>query len=100
MDMEDIMTANGSPNRGQKIYQTRGRTKVNRFHGIGVNRCKRFFMALFVDKKKNCFHCPNQASVAILTKGRSLSALIMKLVRRLTWCAAKRNFIIHAKHAT
>ena len=49
-------------------------------------------------KKRIIFHCDNAATVAIISKGRSKSSYIMKLMRRLTWCAAKGNFIIHAKH--
>lgn len=49
-------------------------------------------------KKRILFHCDNEATVAIINKGRSKSPAIMKLMRRLTLCAAKGNFIIHAKH--
>jgi hypothetical protein len=49
-------------------------------------------------KKRIVFHCDNKATVAIINKGRSKSPTIMKLMRRLTWCAAKGNFVVHAKH--
>jgi hypothetical protein len=48
--------------------------------------------------KRILFNCDNEATVAILRKGRSRSPLIMKLMRRLTWCAARFNFVILAKH--
>ncbi|XP_053399481.1 uncharacterized protein LOC123556521 isoform X1 [Mercenaria mercenaria] len=49
-------------------------------------------------KKQIRFHCDNQATVDIINKGRSKSSLIMKLMRRLTWCAVKGNFIVHARY--
>ena len=48
-------------------------------------------------KKRIVFHCDNAATVAIISKGRSKSPFIMKLMRSMTWCAAKGNFIVHAK---
>jgi hypothetical protein len=45
-------------------------------------------------QKRVLFHCDNQATVAIIRKGRSKSPLIMKLMRRLTWCAARNNFVV------
>ncbi|CAC5411936.1 unnamed protein product [Mytilus coruscus] len=36
------------------------------------------------------------ATVLIIKKGRSKSLEIMRLMRCLTWCSAKYNFIIHA----
>ncbi|KAI0216052.1 hypothetical protein LSAT2_031886, partial [Lamellibrachia satsuma] len=48
--------------------------------------------------KKILFYCDNEATVHIINKGRSQAQPIMKLMRRLTWCAAKGNFIITAKH--
>jgi hypothetical protein len=49
-------------------------------------------------QKKILFHCDNEATVAILKKGRSKSPHIMRLVRRLTWCSATGNFLVLAKH--
>jgi hypothetical protein len=49
-------------------------------------------------RKRILFHCDNMATVAIINKGRSRSPLIMKLMRRLTLCAATGNYIVHAKH--
>ncbi|CAG2199581.1 unnamed protein product [Mytilus edulis] len=43
--------------------------------------------------KRILFHCDNMSSVYIINKGRSKCNVIMNLVRRLTWCAAKFNFI-------
>ena len=48
--------------------------------------------------KKILFYCDNEATVHIIMKGRSKIQHIMRLMRRLTWCAAKGNFIILAKH--
>ena len=48
--------------------------------------------------KKIIFYCDNEATVHITNKGRSKVQPIMRLMRRLTWCAASRNFIIIAKH--
>jgi len=48
--------------------------------------------------KKILFYCDNEATVHIINKGRSQAQPIMKLMRRLTWCAARGNFIITAKH--
>ncbi|CAG2199550.1 unnamed protein product [Mytilus edulis] len=42
--------------------------------------------------KRILFHCDNMSSVYIINKGRSKCNVIMNLVRRLTWCAAKFNF--------
>lgn len=50
--------------------------------------------------KKILFHCDNLGTVQIIRKGRSRSPLIMKLMRRLTWCAAKFNFIVLAEHVS
>ncbi|XP_033744158.1 uncharacterized protein LOC117330047 [Pecten maximus] len=44
------------------------------------------------------FMCDNIATVAILHKGRSKSAHIMPLMRRLTMCAARNNFVVMATH--
>ena len=46
------------------------------------------------------FYCDNEATIHIIMKGRSKIQHIMRLMRRLTWCAAKGNFIIMAKHIT
>ena len=48
--------------------------------------------------KRILFYCDNLATVFIINKGRSRAQPIMKLMRRLTWCAAKGNFVIIAKH--
>ena len=44
------------------------------------------------------FWCDNEATVAIVRKGRSKCLEIMKLMRQLTWCAARNNFHFSAKH--
>ena len=49
-------------------------------------------------RKRICFHCDNLATVHILSKRRSKTPMIMKLMRRLTWLAAKHNFFIYSKH--
>ena len=48
--------------------------------------------------KKIIFYCDNEATVHIINEGRSKVQPIMRLMRRLTWCAASGNFIIIAKH--
>ncbi|CAG2233319.1 unnamed protein product [Mytilus edulis] len=48
--------------------------------------------------KRILFHCDNMSSVYIINKGRSKCNVIMNLVRRLTLCAAKFNFVVHAVH--
>ena len=48
--------------------------------------------------QENSVHCDNLSTVCIINKGRSHAQPIMKLMRRLTWCAAKGNFVIIAKH--
>lgn len=48
--------------------------------------------------KRILFWCDNEATVAIVKKGRSKCLEIMKLMRQLTWCAAKNNFHFSAKH--
>ncbi|VDI05554.1 Hypothetical predicted protein [Mytilus galloprovincialis] len=48
--------------------------------------------------KRILFWCDNEATVAIVKKGRSKTLEIMKLMRQLTWCAAKYNFYFSAKH--
>ena len=49
-------------------------------------------------RKKILFWSDNEATVAIVKKGRSKCLEIMKLMRQLTWCAAKYNFHFSAKH--
>lgn len=49
-------------------------------------------------RKRISFLCDNLASVHIINKGRSKSANIAPLIRRLTLCAAKQNFVISVKH--
>lgn len=48
--------------------------------------------------KRIVFMCDNSATVSIIQKGRSKSAHIMPLMRRLTWCAATYNFSVLSKH--
>ena len=43
-------------------------------------------------------HSDNQATVAIINKGRSSSLPIMSLLRRLTWITVTHNFIIRAAY--
>ena len=50
------------------------------------------------NRKRILFHCDNMYTVQIINKGRSKVKVIMKLLRRLTWCAAKHNFTVHAQH--
>ena len=50
------------------------------------------------NRKRILFHCDNMSTVQIINKGRSKVKVIMKLLRRLTWCAAKHNFTVHAQH--
>ena len=49
-------------------------------------------------QKRILFHCDNQATVEIISKGRSKVDYIMPLMRQITWCAANHNFTVHAKH--
>lgn len=44
-------------------------------------------------KQRIVFLCDNQSTVAIINKGRSKCPTIMTLVRRLTYCAARYNFM-------
>ena len=44
------------------------------------------------------FHCDNLSTVNIINKGRSKVKVIMKLLRKLTWCSAINNFFVRAKH--
>ena len=48
--------------------------------------------------KRILFWCDNEATVAIVNKGRSKCLEIMKLMRQLTWCAASFNFYFSARH--
>ena len=48
--------------------------------------------------KRILFHVDNAAFCAIISKGRSRSAPIMNLMRKLTWCSVINNFVIHALH--
>ena len=48
--------------------------------------------------KRILFYCDNLTTVFIINKGRSQAQPIVKLMRCLTWCAAKGNFFITAKH--
>ena len=43
------------------------------------------------------FYCDNEATVHIINKDMYKVKPIMRLMRRLTWCAATGNFIIIAK---
>ena len=49
-------------------------------------------------RKRILFRCDNLGTVNIITKGRSKSPLVMKLMRKLTWSSAVNNFTVHAKH--
>lgn len=49
-------------------------------------------------QKRVLFWCDNEATVAIVKKGRSKCLRIMSLMRTLTWCACKYNFHFSAKH--
>lgn len=44
------------------------------------------------------FMCDNIATVQVINKGRSKSAPLMQLMRRLTLCAMMNNFVVTAKH--
>ena len=48
--------------------------------------------------KRILFHCDNISTVHIINKGRSSAQNIMRLMRKLTWCALNFNFTIHATH--
>lgn len=48
--------------------------------------------------KRIKFHCDNQTTVDIIRKGRSKSANIMTIMRRLTWCNFTNNCFITAVH--
>lgn len=48
--------------------------------------------------KRILFMCDNQSTVHIIRKGRSKCLAIMKLMRTLTWTAAKNNFHFSSRH--
>jgi hypothetical protein len=48
----------------------------------------------FWSTKRIVFSCDNEFTVHIINKGRSKVTDIMKLMRKLTWLAAKNNFTI------
>ena len=49
-------------------------------------------------KLRILFHCDNMSTVNIINKGRSKVKVIMKLLRKLTWCSAVNNFFVRAEH--
>ncbi|XP_033759499.1 uncharacterized protein LOC117341746 [Pecten maximus] len=49
-------------------------------------------------KQQIVFWCDNEATVAIVNKGRSKYLYIMELMRKLTWCACIHNFNFRSKH--
>ena len=49
-------------------------------------------------KLRILFHCDNMLTVNIINKGRSKVKVIMKLLRKLTWCSAVNNFFVRAEH--
>lgn len=48
--------------------------------------------------KRILFYCDNLATVHIIAKGRSKNVTIMKLMRKLTMCAAYNNFAVYSQH--
>ena len=44
------------------------------------------------------FHCDNMSIVNIINKSHSKVKVIMKLLRKLTWCLAVNNFFGRAEH--
>lgn len=50
------------------------------------------------NRKRILFHCDNMATVEIIKKERSKVPSIMKLMRTLTFHAAKNYCVLHAKH--
>ena len=48
--------------------------------------------------RKVLFRCDNQATVAIVRKGRSKCLHIMQLMRKLTWCACEYNFMYSSSY--
>ena len=48
--------------------------------------------------KRILFRVDNAAVCAIITKGRSKSAPIMNLMRKLSWLTFTNNFVIHVSH--
>jgi hypothetical protein len=49
-------------------------------------------------RKKILFHCDNMATVFIIQKGRAKDHTTMRLMRKLTFCAAKHSFSVHSVH--
>ena len=49
-------------------------------------------------RKRIVFYCDNMATVLVINKGRSKSASILKLMRRLVIIAATNNFAFTAVH--
>ena len=52
----------------------------------------------FWSTKRIVFYCDNESTVHIINRGRSKVTDIMKLMRMLTWLAAKNNFTIYSEH--
>lgn len=48
--------------------------------------------------KRIKFYCDNQATVHIISKGRSKDTIIMKLMRTLIMCAAHNNFAVYSEY--
>ncbi|KAK6191041.1 hypothetical protein SNE40_002790 [Patella caerulea] len=48
-------------------------------------------------RKRIKFYCDNQATVHIISKGRSKEPVIMKLMKTLIMCAANNNFAIYSE---
>ncbi|XP_069109890.1 uncharacterized protein [Argopecten irradians] len=48
--------------------------------------------------KRIKFYCDNQATVQIISKGRSKEPIIMKLMRTLIMCAANNNFAVYSEY--
>ena len=57
-----------------------------------------YTMGIGVEGQEIIFYCDNEATLHIINKGRSKVQPIMRLMKRLTWYATSRNFIIIAKH--
>ncbi len=49
-------------------------------------------------EKRILFHCDNQAVVSILKKGRSKAKCVNRLMRALTMCAARNNFVFYSRY--
>lgn len=50
------------------------------------------------ERKRIIFFCDNEATVAIINKGRSSIPFINKFMRRLTWLSITGNYVIRAVH--